>query len=141
MMGQNRHAVLEILDTAGTDQFTAFRELYIRQGHGFLLVFSITSMSSLRELYEIYEEIITQKRDNRFPMVLVGNKADLDDDRVVDKSIGFRLSREWGIPYYETSARRRTNVHEVFAEVTARMMDRDRPVIRETRPRPKCVIL
>ena len=98
-------------------------------------------MSSLRELYEIYEEIITQKRDNRFPMVLVGNKADLDDDRVVDKSIGFRLSREWGIPYYETSARRRTNVHQVFEEVTARMMERDKPPPRPRPPRGPCVIL
>lgn len=55
--------ILEILDTAGTEQFTAMRELYMKTGQGFLLVFSITSMSSLYELTELREQIRRIKED------------------------------------------------------------------------------
>ena len=59
---QGRHVILEILDTAGTEQFTAMRELYMKTGQGFLLVFSITSMSSLYELQELREQIGEETR-------------------------------------------------------------------------------
>ncbi|WPH03237.1 ras-domain-containing protein [Acrodontium crateriforme] len=109
-----RNVMLEIMDTAGTEQFTAMRDMYIRMGQGFLLVFSITSMSSLHELISLREEIIKAKGDAQFPMVLVGNKSDLEDDRRVTRTKAFQLSQSWGnIPYYETSARRDANVSEV----------------------------
>ncbi|KAL5373458.1 Ras- protein rsr1 [Paraphaeosphaeria sporulosa] len=109
-----RHVILEILDTAGTEQFTAMRELYMKTGQGFLLVFSITSMSSLYELQELREQIRRIKEDDNVPMVLVGNKSDLEDDRAVPRARAFKLSQEWGgVPYYEASARRRANVDEV----------------------------
>ncbi|KAL8857625.1 MAG: hypothetical protein Q9178_005790 [Gyalolechia marmorata] len=51
------------LDTAGTEQFTAMRELYMKSGQGFLLVFSITSLSSLTELHELRDQIVRIKDD------------------------------------------------------------------------------
>ncbi|KAK4984961.1 Ras- protein Rap-1b, partial [Elasticomyces elasticus] len=72
-----RQVILEILDTAGTEQF----KLYMKSGQGFLLVFSITSLSSLHELSELREQIVHLKDDAGVPIVLVGNKSDLDDDR------------------------------------------------------------
>jgi small GTP-binding protein len=103
-----RQCMLEILDTAGTEQFTAMRELYMKTGQGFLLVFSITSRSSLEELSELREQIIRIKDDEHVPIVIVGNKSDLEGDRMVSRSKAFALSQSWGdAPYYETSARRR----------------------------------
>lgn len=49
--------MLEILDTAGTEQFTAMRDLYMKNGQGFLLVFSITSSVTLTDLYGLKEQI------------------------------------------------------------------------------------
>ena len=96
------------LDTAGTEQFTAMRELYMKQGQGFLLVFSITSMSSLQELAELREQIIRIKDDPNIPLVIVGNKSDLEENRVVSRQTAYELSQRWGnAPYYDTSARRR----------------------------------
>jgi len=121
-----RQCMLEILDTAGTEQFTAMRELYMKTGQGFLLVFSITSLSSLSELRELREQIIRIKDDENIPIVIVGNKSDLEDDRVVSRAKAFAVSQSWGnAPYYETSARRRANVDEVFVDLCRQIIRRD----------------
>ncbi|CAG8980351.1 hypothetical protein HYALB_00011455 [Hymenoscyphus albidus] len=121
-----RQCMLEILDTAGTEQFTAMRELYMKTGQGFLLVFSITSQSSLYELAELREQIIRIKDDENVPIVIVGNKSDLEDDRVVSRSKAFSVSQSWGnAPYYETSARRRANVDEVFIDLCRQIIRKD----------------
>lgn len=85
-----------------------YRELYMKTGQGFLLVFSITSHSSLNELSELREQIIRIKDDDNVPIVIVGNKSDLEEDRMVSRAKAFSVSQSWGnAPYYETSARRR----------------------------------
>ncbi|OCK85637.1 ras-domain-containing protein [Lepidopterella palustris CBS 459.81] len=123
---EGRQVVLEILDTAGTEQFTAMRELYMKTGQGFLLVFSITSMTSLHELAELRDQIIRIKDDMKVPIVLVGNKSDLEEDRAVSRARAFAVSQSWGsCPYYETSARRRANVDEVFKDLCRQMIKRD----------------
>jgi GTPase SAR1 family protein len=83
------------------------RELYIKTGQGFLLVFSITSQSSLTELYELREQIIRMKKDESFPIVIVGNNSDLEGQRVVSRTQAFDVSKSWGSPYYETSGKQR----------------------------------
>ncbi|KAF2867354.1 putative ras small monomeric GTPase [Massariosphaeria phaeospora] len=119
-----RHVILEILDTAGTEQFS--KELYMKTGQGFLLVFSITSMSSLYELTELREQIRRIKEDDNVPMVLVGNKSDLEEDRAVPRPRAFKISQDWGnVPYYETSARRRANVDEVFVDLCRQIILKD----------------
>ncbi|KAK4502967.1 hypothetical protein PRZ48_006394 [Zasmidium cellare] len=119
-----RHVVLEIMDTAGTEQFST--DMYMRLGQGFLLVFSITSASSLRELIDLREQIVRTKNDPTFPIVLVGNKSDLEEDRAVSRAKAFQLSQSWGnIPYYETSARRATNINEVFIDVCRQIIRKD----------------
>ncbi|KAG6026206.1 Ras- protein rsr1 [Claviceps sp. Clav32 group G5] len=120
-----RQVVLEILDTAGTEQFVAMRDLYMKTGQGFLLVFSITSPSSLNELAGLREEIIRIKDDENVPMVIVGNKADLEESRAVQRAKGFSISQRWKAPYYESSARTRTNVEEVFIDLCRQMLRKD----------------
>lgn len=118
--------MLEIMDTAGTEQFTSMRELYMREAQGFLLVFSITSLNSLNELNELREQIVNVKNDPYVPIVLVGNKCDLEDDRQVSRSRAYQISQQWGnVPYYETSARRRQNVSEVFVDVCRQIIRRE----------------
>lgn len=102
------------------------RELYMKQGQGFLLVFSITSMASLNELSELREQISRIKDDENVPIVIVGNKSDLEEDRAVPRARAFALSQTWGnAPYYETSARRRANVNEVFVDLCRQIIRKD----------------
>ncbi|KAL2689484.1 hypothetical protein Neosp_003538 [[Neocosmospora] mangrovei] len=101
------------------------RDLYMKTGQGFLLVFSITSASSLSELAGLREEIIRIKDDENVPIVIVGNKADLEENRAVPRAKGFSISQRWGAPYYEASARTRTNVDEVFIDLCRQMLRKD----------------
>jgi len=48
------------------------------------------------------------------PCILVGNKADLDDDRAVEFKLAARWSDLWNVRYIETSAKTKLNVDEVY---------------------------
>ncbi|SCV04133.1 LAMI_0H13674g1_1 [Lachancea mirantina] len=114
---------LEILDTAGVAQFTAMRELYIKSGMGFLLVYSVTDRQSLEELIELREQVLRIKDSSKVPMVLVGNKADLLEERVISVEEGISMSSQWGkVPFYETSALLRSNVDEVFVDLVRQII-------------------
>ncbi|SPO46432.1 probable RSR1 - GTP-binding protein [Moesziomyces antarcticus] len=113
-----QQCMVEILDTAGTEQFLALKELYIKSGQGFILVFSLTSLASVNELGPLREAIVRIKDTTAIPLVLVGNKSDLRADRQVPREVGTSLSKAWGnVPFYEASARKRINVDEIFADV------------------------
>ncbi|KAG0633915.1 P-loop containing nucleoside triphosphate hydrolase protein [Tuber brumale] len=121
-----RSCILEILDTAGTEQFTAMREIYMKAGQGFLLVYSITSLSTLTELSDLRDQILRIKEADSVPLVIVGNKSDLEEDRAVRRDRAIMLSQKWGrVPFYETSARKRQNVDEVFLDLCRQMMRAD----------------
>lgn len=98
----------------------------MRSGQGFLLVFSITSLSSLTELHELRDQIVRIKDDPQIPLVIVGNKSDLEEDRAVSRSRAFQACQSWGDkPYYETSARRRNNVDEAFVDLCRQIIRKD----------------
>ncbi|KAH7358955.1 transforming protein p29 [Plectosphaerella cucumerina] len=120
-----RQVILEILDTAGTEQFVAMRDLYMKSGQGFILVFSITSASSMSEVEMLREEITRIKDDEHVPIVIVGNKADLEESRAVPRQRAFSCSRQWNAPYYETSARTRVNVEAVFIDICRQLLLRE----------------
>ncbi|KAF9094460.1 Ras- protein Rap-1b [Mortierella sp. AM989] len=124
----NQQCMLEILDTAGTEQFTAMRDLYMKNGQGFILVFSIILSSTFDELAELHRQILRVKDVDKVPIVLVGNKCDLEGDRKVSREKGEQQSLKWGgTPFYETSARTRINVDEVFYDLV-RMINRQNPI-------------
>ncbi|CAG5932447.1 unnamed protein product [Menidia menidia] len=66
------------------------------------------------------------------PVVLVGNKVDLEDEREVSPSEGQALAEDWGCPFMETSAKSKTMVDELFAEIVRQMDFCPLPDRRET---------
>lgn len=63
--------------------FRAMREQYMRTGEGFILVYSITARESFEEINQFHQQILRVKDKDNFPMVLVGNKCDLEYERQV----------------------------------------------------------
>ncbi len=111
----------------GTPSLTAaIRELNIKRAQGFLLVFSITSLSSFHELHALHDQIIGIKDDPLVPLVIVGNKSDLEEDRAISSSRAFQMSQSWNnAPYYETSALTKSNVDEAFMDLSMQMIRKD----------------
>lgn len=108
---------VDILDTAGQEDYAAIRDNYFRSGEGFLCVFSITEQESLNAAHELREQILRVKNDENITFLLVGNKADLDDRRVVSREAAAELAATWNVPYVETSAKTRHNVDAIFMDL------------------------
>ena len=113
-----QQCMLEILDTAGTEQFTAMRDLYMKNGQGFVLVYSITAQSTFNDLQDLREQILRVKDSEEVPMVLVGNKCDLEDERVVGKDQGLNMAKMFGnSSFMETSAKAKIGVTDIFFDL------------------------
>ena len=116
----NQDIILNILDTAGQEEFYALRDQYMRSGDGYIIVFSITSVTSFLEVNAIKEQLnmILDSDDNTLiPIILVGNKCDLEEYRQVQSSDAQRLADEWRVKYFETSAKNKTNINRIFEEL------------------------
>ena len=85
----------------------------MKNGQGFVLVYSITAQSTYNDLVDLRDTILKVKDTTDVPMVLVGNKCDLEDERVVGKEVGQTLARNWSSTFLETSAIQKVNVNEV----------------------------
>jgi len=131
--------VLDILDTAGQAEYSSLRYSYMRNGQGFLLVYSITSKESFDSVKSFREETLQVKDTNWIPMILVGNKCDLEHYRAVQHDEGKTLADNWNCPFLETSALTRKNVEDVFQEVVKQVMISLKDLKRPNRK--KCIIL
>ena len=125
---------IDILDTAGQEDYAAIRDNYFRSGEGFLCVFSITDDDSFQATQEFRwaaaewnaarpdanrvtlssrEQILRVKNDENISFLLVGNKCDLGERRKVSLEEAENRAQQWGVPYIETSAKTRENVDKV----------------------------
>lgn len=140
----DRVAHLDILDTAGQEEFSAMREQYMRTGEGFLLVFSVTDRASFEEISRFHTQILRVKDKDDFPMILVGNKSDLENERTVSTSEGQEASRKLKITYLESSAKQRINVDAAFHDLV-RAIRRSNEVLdvplKRNKKKSKCIIL
>jgi len=93
------------------------RDQYMRTGRGFLCVYAVTSRISFDEISLLREQILRVKDVDEIPLVLCGNKADLESQRQVSKTEGMDLARSFNCPFFETSAKARINVEEVWFEL------------------------
>ncbi|KAL1277967.1 hypothetical protein QQF64_024640 [Cirrhinus molitorella] len=105
--------LLDILDTAGQEEYSAMRDQYMRTGEGFLCVFAINNAKSFEDVHLYREQINRVKDSDNVPMVLVGNKSDLTS-RTVETRQAQELARSYGVPFVETSAKTRQGVEEAF---------------------------
>jgi len=134
-----QQCMLEILDTAGTEQFTAMRDLYMKNGQGFVLVYSITAQSTFNDLQDLREQILRVKDTDDVPMVLVGNKCDLEDERVVGKDQGLNLARQFSnCAFMETSAKAKIGVNDIFYDLVRQINKRVPSKATSSNKRSRC---
>jgi len=114
-------AVVEVLDTAGQEEYSAMREQWIRYGEGFFIVYSITSRASfdkeLTPLLNQLERVRDVDEINEIPVTLFGNKLDLVNQRQVSTEEGREMSKKLGSGFFEGSAKSFINIEESFFEL------------------------
>ncbi|KAJ3342167.1 hypothetical protein HDU83_006202 [Entophlyctis luteolus] len=135
---------LEVLDTAGQEEYTALRDQWIRDGQGFLIVYSITSRETFFRVERFREQILRVKDADEVtyatsghgtpsgsvnssaaavagllsvPMILIGNKCDRQAEREVSREEGASLAQRLQCDFIETSAKTRLNVERAFYNV------------------------
>jgi len=104
---------LDILDTAGQEEYTALVDQFMKNGHGFLLVFSITSPTSFKLINDLNERV-KRAHSADMPVVVLGNKCDLEDQREVSREKGEEWAKKHGAGFFEVSAKTKQNISEAF---------------------------
>uniref|UniRef100_A0A6B2G913 Ras-related protein Rap-1b (Trinotate prediction) n=1 Tax=Myxobolus squamalis TaxID=59785 RepID=A0A6B2G913_MYXSQ len=115
--------MLEVLDTAGTEQFTAMRTAYIKNGNGFIVVYSIISSQSFKDIDAMIELIYSTKEYRTVPIIIVGNKCDLESERDVSKQEAETYARSKNLSYLEASAKTRINIDKIFTDLVRKISD------------------
>lgn len=122
--------LLEILDTAGQEEFTALRDQWIRDCEGFVIIYSIISKISFEQVNVFKDQVMRVKDAEKLPIMLVGNKCDLEDKREVETAEGEELAKQIGCQFKETSAKTRENVEAAFYDLV-REIRRSSPKYQE----------
>ncbi|XP_008806672.1 ras-related protein RIC1-like isoform X3 [Phoenix dactylifera] len=126
---------VDFWDTAGQERFRTITSSYYRGAHGIIVVYDVTDQESFNNVKQWLNEIDRYASDN-VNKLLVGNKCDLDADRVVSYETGKAFADEIGIPLLETSAKDATNVEKAFMTMTAEIKNRmaSQPATNASKP-------
>ncbi|CDK25714.1 unnamed protein product [Kuraishia capsulata CBS 1993] len=134
---------IEILDTAGQDEFSMMNQKHLIGIHGYVLVYSITSRSSFDMLKIIRDKILDSTGQDQIPMVIVGNKSDLNLQRQVSQQDLKDLAQEFGgCPYIECSAKQNEKVSRAFEIIVGAIEEQQNPTAdQEVQEGSSCVII
>uniref|UniRef100_A0A673G8Y9 GTP-binding protein Rheb n=1 Tax=Sinocyclocheilus rhinocerous TaxID=307959 RepID=A0A673G8Y9_9TELE len=101
--GQEYH--LQLVDTAGQDEYSIFPQTYSIDINGYILVYSVTSNKSFEVVKVIHEKLLDMVGKVQVPIMLVGNKKDLHMERVISCEEGKALAESWNAAFMESSAK------------------------------------
>ncbi|XP_065882440.1 ras-related protein Rab-13-like [Dysidea avara] len=124
---QGQRVQLKIWDTAGQEEFDAITSQFFKRAQGVLLAYDVTNSrsfhSGLPKWIKKLKENIPQFEDAKVPIVLIGNKIDLEDQRVISHSEGLKFAQQHDMAYYETSCATSINITEAVCGLVERIME------------------
>uniref|UniRef100_H3BLG3 small monomeric GTPase n=1 Tax=Mus musculus TaxID=10090 RepID=H3BLG3_MOUSE len=123
---------LQIWDTAGQERFRSVTHAYYRDAHALLLLYDITNKDSFDNIQAWLTEIQEYAQQD-VVLMLLGNKVDSTQDRVVKREDGEKLAKEYGLPFMETSARTGLNVDLAFTAIAKELKQRSAKAPSEPR--------
>jgi len=141
---KGNHVVLDILDTAGQEEFRSMQDDWITGGDGFIIVYDITAKLTFEEVSNFKKQIRKNGAKQQTPILLVGNKCDLEDRRDVLKSDAEDLAKSWSptSKFLEASAKGPDNVEKAFETIAVEIRE-SRSKSSASKPKKKgfCVLL
>ncbi|XP_005356842.1 ras-related protein Rab-3C isoform X1 [Microtus ochrogaster] len=114
---------LQIWDTAGQERYRTITTAYYRGAMGFILMYDITNEESFNAVQDWSTQIKTYSWDNA-QVILVGNKCDMEDERIISTERGQHLGEQLGFEFFETSAKDNVNVKQTFERLVDIICDK-----------------
>ena len=120
----NINVLIKIWDTAGQERFKALTPSCLRNAEGILLVYDITNSDSFDDLKNWLDSVKTYygKENLTIPIVIVGNKIDLENSREIEKNTAIKFAKEYGYKYFEVSAKTGEGVDDAVKELAKEIL-------------------
>ncbi|KAK0396045.1 hypothetical protein QR680_001541 [Steinernema hermaphroditum] len=128
VMVDGNYVDLNIWDTAGQERFHALGPMYYRDSQGALLIYDITDQRSFEKVKVWVKELRGMLKDS-VTLMIIGNKTDLERERVIESSAAKEYADSVGAQYSETSAKENLGISAVFDQVTKLMIERKKMAI------------
>ncbi|XP_076302391.1 LOW QUALITY PROTEIN: ras-related protein Rab-3-like [Lasioglossum baleicum] len=119
----DKRVKLQIWDTAGQERYRTITTAYYRGAMGFILMYDITNEESFNSVQDWVTQIKTYSCDNA-QVILVGNKCDMEDERVITTERGKQLADQLGVQFFEASAKENINIKTVFEQLVDIICDK-----------------
>ena len=117
-------------DTAGQERYKSLSFNLLKNADGILLMYDITNIETFRAITE-WIEIIREIKPNDFPIILIGNKCDLESERKIPKEEGEKEARNNGFPFFETSCKENVNIDETINAIVSMITDEKGQIKKE----------
>uniref|UniRef100_A0A1E1XIC3 Putative rab subfamily protein of small gtpase n=1 Tax=Amblyomma aureolatum TaxID=187763 RepID=A0A1E1XIC3_9ACAR len=125
---QGKTIKLQIWDTAGEERFYSITSCFYRGAHGIIVVYDVTNQKSFESVKKWFHEV-DRNASEHVSKLLVGNKNDLEKDRVVEYNTAKKLAEHLDIAFLETSAKNAVNVEQAFVKMATDIKNRVGPMI------------
>jgi small GTP-binding protein len=127
---ENREIELQLWDTAGAEEYRAVAPFYLRAASVALIVFAVTDKHSFQCTDE-WKLLLERSASSLVPIILVGNKSDLETNREVDPDAGMTKAREFDAEYLETSVVSRVGLNDLLKTIASHVHDQQQAPITE----------
>ena len=122
----NEKVLVKIFDTGGQERFKSITANYLRNAEGVILVYDVTSNESFENLKFWIESIKNNLgNDDIIPIIIIGNKIDLEDAREINKLVAEKFAKDNNYKYFETSAKTGEGVDDAFREIVKQILARN----------------
>ena len=126
----NKEYTIEFYDTAGQERYRAISLNSIKSADGIILMFDLTDQKSYDEISN-WVENIKQIQEEDYPMILVGNKCDLEKERIISNEEGIELSKKFHLQFFEVSNKTNKNIEESGNAIIKLIIERKQQKIKE----------
>ena len=113
---------IQIWDTAGQDRFRSITKNYYKGAHGIILIYDITNQKTFENVKNWINQI-KEEVSNKVTIILVGNKIDDEDHRVVSTEQGEKMAKDFGLMFFECSAKSGVNIDSTFNELVKKTVE------------------
>ena len=130
ILPSGKYAKIVFYDTAGLERYRSLSFNLLKNADGILLMYDITNIETFRAITE-WIEIIREIKPNDFPIILIGNKCDLENERKIPKEEGEKEAYNNGFLFFETSCKETVNIEETINSIVSMITDEKGQIEKE----------